>query len=249
MKSSAVKTRPPPAGGSPLSRFEPVRAWVFDLDNTLYPAHVDVYPQVEQRIRDYVERLLRTTPEEAHRIQKEFQERYGATLTGLVSEHGVSPDDFLEYVHDIDHSSIQPDPRLAEAIALLPGKKYILTNGSKRHAEKVGARLGFTHEFEEIFDIAWAGHLPKPSPAVYDRLLVEIEVEPYAVALFEDLARNLLVPRRLGMVSTLVVPHGTREVVVELGEHGSSTSEADFVTDDLGAFLGRVLAQLRAVRT
>ncbi|MCC6982209.1 MAG: pyrimidine 5'-nucleotidase [Bauldia sp.] len=247
MKASAVKARPPPEGSSPLSRFEDVRAWVFDLDNTLYPAHVDVYPQVEQRIRDYVQRLLHTTPGEAHRIQKEFQERFGATLTGLVAEYGVSPDDFLEYVHDIDHSSIQPDKVLAESIALLPGKKYILTNGSRRHAEKVGERLGITDEFEEIFDIAWAGHLPKPSPQVYDRLLVEIAVEPHAAALFEDLTRNLIVPRRLGMVTTLVVPPGTREVVLELGEDGPGRSEADFVTDNLGAFLGRVLARLRGV--
>jgi putative hydrolase of the HAD superfamily len=247
MKSNAVKARPPPDGGSPLSRFDDVRAWVFDLDNTLYPAHVDVYPQVERRIRDYVERLLHTTPEEAFRIQKEFQDRYGATLTGLVSEYGVSPDDFLEYVHDIDRSSIERNPVLAESIALLPGKKYILTNGSRLHAEKVAERLGITDEFEAIFDIAWAGHLPKPSPQVYDRLLVEIQVEPHAVALFEDLARNLIVPRRLGMVTTLVVPPGTREVVLELSEDESTGSEADFVTDNLGAFLGRVLARLRKV--
>ncbi len=244
MKSSAVKARPPSAGGASLSRFRPVTAWVFDLDNTLYPAHVDVYPQVEKRIRDYVERLLHTGPDEAHRIQKEFQDRYGATLTGLVAEYGITPDDFLEYVHDIDHSSIEANPLLAERIAALPGKKYILTNGSKRHAEKVGERLGVTGQFDEIFDIAWAGHLPKPSPAVYERLLGEIKVEPGAVALFEDLARNLIVPNRLAMVTTLVVPPGTREVVLKLRDDANGSNEADFVTDNLAAFLGRVLAKL-----
>jgi putative hydrolase of the HAD superfamily len=244
MKSGAAQARPPPKGGPDLSRFRSVRAWVFDLDNTLYPAHTDIYPQVERRIRDYVQRLLHTSPDEALRVQREFQDRYGATLVGLVSEYGVSPDDFLEYVHDIDHSSIQPDPRLAGAIARLPGKKYILTNGSRRHAERVGERLGFSHEFDAIFDIAWAGHLPKPSPQVYERLLQAIQHEPKEAAIFEDLARNLIVPRRLGMVSTLVVPPGTREVVVRLAGDGTGGSEADFVTDNLGGFLGRVLAQL-----
>src|SRR5690606_11542199 len=103
---------------------------VFDLDNTLYPRHTNLFAQVDRRIRDYVERLLAVPPEEAHRIQKDYYRRYGTTLRGLMVEHGIRPDDFLEYVHDIDHSPVEADPALAAAIAGLPGRKFILTNGS-----------------------------------------------------------------------------------------------------------------------
>ena len=144
-------------------RFDNVGAWVFDLDNTLYPRHTNIYAQVDGRIHDYVQRLLNLPHDEAQRLQKDYYRRYGTTLRGLMIEHGVTPDDFLEYVHDIDHSPIVPDPQLGAAIERLPGRKFILTNGSRRHAESVAERLGITRHFEEIFDIVWSELLPKPN--------------------------------------------------------------------------------------
>lgn len=228
-----------------LARFAGVRAWIFDLDNTLYPSGNGVFPQVQARIGEYVQRLFNITPEAAHKIQRDLLERYGATLPGLVAEHGIDADAFLEYVHDIDHSMLKPDPRLASAIGSLPGRRFILTNGSRSHAEKVAAALGFTSEFEDVFDIVWAGHLPKPSPQVYDQLIRQTKIEPAASAMFEDLTRNLIVPRRLGMAATLVVPPGTAgifgETMDRTGKEGLA-EEVDFVTDDLAGFLEAVLA-------
>ncbi|MFO1184682.1 MAG: pyrimidine 5'-nucleotidase [Bauldia sp.] len=223
-----------------LGRFGNIRAWVFDLDNTLYHAANAVLPQVEVRMRDYIARRLGVTPERAELLREDFYDRYGATLAGLVAEHRIEPDEFLAYVHDIDHSSLQPDPALAAAIAALPGKRFILTNGPMKHAETVAAALGVGESFHDIFDIAWAGYLPKPSPETYRRLLKRTRIAATKTAIFDDLTRNLLVPRQLGMATTLVVPSHTAPVFA------AESAEFDFVTDDLPQFLRGVSAALRA---
>jgi len=239
---------PPKVGGAAeaardFSAFGDVDAWVFDLDNTLYPRHANLYVQVDRRIRDYVERLLALSPDEAQRVQKDYYRRYGTTLRGLMEEHGITPDDFLEYVHDIDHSPIEADPVLATAIAGLPGRKFILTNGSRAHAEKVAARLGFTTQFDDIFDIVRSDLLPKPNRATYDRFIERAGVTPARAAMFEDLSRNLVVPKALGMRTVLVIPNGTREVFHEDWEmEGRDAEHVDYLTDDLGGFLSSLLA-------
>ena len=229
-----------------LRRFATVSVWVFDLDNTLYPRHVNLFQQVDKRIRDYVGQLLDIGPEEAQRVQKDYYQRYGTTLRGLMEEHGIQPDDFLEYVHDIDHSVVKADPRLAAAIAGLPGRKFIFTNGSRAHAEKVAERLGIPDHFEEIFDIVSSELLPKPNRETYDLFLRSTGVDPVRAAMFEDLARNLEVPKALGMATVLVVPHGTREVLTEDWElEGRDAPHVEFVTDDLASFIEAVLAVRR----
>jgi putative hydrolase of the HAD superfamily len=233
-----------------LSRFAAVRSWIFDLDNTLYPRHTNLFAQVDVRIRDYVQRLLDLPPEDAQVLQRDYYRRYGTTLRGLMVEHGITPDDFLEYVHDIDHSPVEADPRLASAIARLPGRRFIFTNGSRLHAEKVMARLGLGPDFEDIFDIVRAELLPKPHPDTYARFLAESGVAPEGAAMFEDLARNLEVPKALGMATVLIVPRGTEEVLAETWEtEGSEGAHIDYLTDDLGTFLTRIVDGLDAAAT
>ncbi len=228
--------------GTDLGRFAAVDAWVFDLDNTLYPRHIDLFAQVDRRIREFVGRLLSLPPEEAQRVQKDYYQRYGTTLRGLMEEHGIKPDDFLEYVHDIDHSPVLADPRLGSAIERLPGRKFILTNGSRAHAEKVAERLGITRHFEDIFDIVRSDLLPKPNAATYDRFVAATGITASKGAMFEDLARNLAAPHALGMATVLVAPAGTREVLTEDWEmEGRDAPHVDFVTDDLAHFLEDVL--------
>jgi putative hydrolase of the HAD superfamily len=225
-----------------LDRFGAVDAWVFDLDNTLYPRHIDLFAQVDRRIREYVGQLLGLPPEEAQRVQKAYYRRYGTTLRGLMEEHGIRPDDFLEYVHDIDHTPVKADERLGSAIERLPGRKFILTNGSRAHAEKVAGRLGITRHFEDIFDIVRSELLPKPNAATYDRFVAATGIAPGKAAMFEDLARNLAVPHTLGMATVLVAPQGTQEVLTEDWEmEGRDAPHVDFVTDDLAHFLEDVL--------
>jgi putative hydrolase of the HAD superfamily len=228
---------------SPSRQFDHVETWVFDLDNTLYPHHVNLWQQVDQRIRDYVMQMLDLGQEEAFRLQKDYYKRYGTTMRGLMTEHGLKHDDFLDFVHQIDHSPLEPNPELGAAIAQLPGRKLILTNGTRHHANAVLARLGFGDHFEDIFDIIAAELEPKPARATYDRFLELHQVDPTKAVMFEDLARNLAVPHALGMATVLVVPDGTREVFREDWElAGRNDPHVDHVTDNLTGFLTTLIA-------
>jgi putative hydrolase of the HAD superfamily len=230
-----------PHAETDMAAFASVEAWIFDLDNTLYPRSTDLFRQVDQRIRAYVQKLLKVDEAEAEHIQRGFYRDHGTTLRGLMLHHEVDPDEFLEFVHDIDHAAVQPDPTLGAALLRLPGKKYIFTNGSRRHAEKVAERLGFPSHFEDIFDIVAANLLPKPERATYDLFVSRFGIQPERAAMFEDLARNLVVPKAVGMTTVLVVPSGTREVFHDAWElEGRDDNHVDFVTDDLGRFVGRI---------
>jgi len=158
-----------------------------------------------------------------------------------MTEHGVRADDYLAYVHQIDHSPLQPNPAMGAAIARLPGRKLILTNGSTDHAAKVLQRLGLAAHFEAVFDIIAAELEPKPAPQTYRRFLARHGVDPRKSAMFEDLARNLVVPHQLGMATVLVVPDGSQQVVREDWElEGRDAAHVDHVTDDLTGFLQRL---------
>jgi len=221
--------------------FHAVDTWVFDLDNTLYPHHVNLWQQVDERIRDYIAAFLQIPPAEAFRVQKEYYKRYGTSMRGLMTEHGMAPDDFLDFVHQIDHSPLEPNPTLGRAIARLPGRKLILTNGTRRHAQAVLARLELEQHFDDVFDIVAAELEPKPSPQTYARFLKAHAVDPARAAMFEDLARNLEVPHALGMTTVLVVPEHTREVFREDWElEGRDAPHVDHVTEDLAGFLERL---------
>ena len=218
--------------------FKHIATWVFDLDNTLYPHHLNLWQQVDERIRDYIVDFLKVTRDEAFRLQKDYYRRYGTTMRGLMEEHGLEPDQFLEIVHQIDHSPLQPDPALGAAIAELPGRKFILTNGTRHHADAVMRRLGIEKHFDDVFDIKAAEFEPKPQPRVYERFLAHHKVDPARAAIFEDLSRNLEVPHALGMTTVLVVPEGARAVLREEWElAGRESPHVDHVTDDLAGFL------------
>jgi len=227
--------------------FSHVDTWVFDLDNTLYPRHLNLWQQVDERIRDYVAKFLDVGREEAFRVQKDYYRRYGTTMRGLMTEHGLDPDDFLDFVHEIDHSPLTPNPVLGAAIEALPGRKLILTNGTRRHADAVTRRLAIDHHFEGVFDIVAAELEPKPAAQTYDRFLAAHGVDPARAAMFEDLARNLAVPHALGMTTVLVVPLGTREVFRESWElEGPGEPHVDHVTDDLAGFLEQIVPRASA---
>ena len=221
--------------------FAHVETWVFDLDNTLYPHHVNLWQQVDARIDEFVGNWLKISPEEARRLQKDYYLRYGTTMRGMMTEHGVQADDYLAYVHKIDHSPLEPNPAMGAAIAKLPGRKLILTNGSVDHVDAVLGRLGIGHHFDGVFDIIAADLEPKPAPQTYQKFLRLHDVDPAKAAMFEDLARNLVVPHELGMTTVLVVPDGSQEVVRETWElEGRDAAHVDHVTDDLTGFLQRL---------
>ena len=241
MKSGNSESQPSAKGaarGGGKPDFGRIETWVFDLDNTLYPHDVNLWQQVDERIRDYIVDFLKISRDEALRLQKDYYRRYGTTMRGLMEEHRVEPDRFLEMVHQIDHSPLIPNPALGAAIAELPGRKFVLTNGTRRHADAVMRRLEIERHFEDVFDIKAAELEPKPRPAAYQRFLARHGVDPRRSAIFEDLARNLEVPHALGMITVLVVPEGSAVVLREEWElAGRDAAHVDHVTDNLAGFL------------
>jgi putative hydrolase of the HAD superfamily len=226
--------------------FGHVNAWVFDLDNTLYPHHL-LWQQVDDRIRSFIVDFLKVSPDEAFKVQKDYYKRYGTTMRGLMTENALKHEDYLEYVHEIDHSVLEPNPPLGAMLQKLPGRKLILTNGTRKHADAVMSKLGIHEHFEDVFDIV-AGELePKPSARMYERFLEKHDVDPAKAAMFEDLARNLAVPHAMGMTTVLVVPTPDNKVIRETWElQGRDDPHIDHVTDDLTGFLQKVLATVKS---
>ncbi|MEJ2125267.1 MAG: pyrimidine 5'-nucleotidase [Alphaproteobacteria bacterium] len=228
------------------NNFEPfahVDTWVFDLDNTLYSPECALFVQIDKRMNAFLREMFEVGHEEAHRIQKHYYHKYGTTLSGLMKEHNLAPEGFLEYVHDIDLSSVPEAPALGQAIERLPGRKFVFTNGSRKHAERVAAKLGVLQHFDDLFDIVASDYTPKPAPVAYARFLKAHGVEAKSAAMFEDLPHNLENPHALGMTTVLV-----RSV---FGEHPSQQAfnamkakpqHIHHVTDDLAVFLEDVLS-------
>ncbi len=229
------------------ARFAHVTDWVFDLDNTLYPHRTNLFSQIDVRMTAYVSELLQLPRDEARKLQKELYRDYGTTMNGLIVRHGIDPDDFLNKVHDIDYSWVAPDPALGSAIRKLPGRKFIFTNGGRRHAERTARQLGILDHFDDIFDIVAADLTPKPAAATYDKFVGLHRVDAKNAVMFEDLARNLEVPKKLGMTTVLIVPNNFEPTFSEIWERDvDNDDDVDFVTDDLATFLDTVLAGLRA---
>ena len=230
--------------------FAAVETWVFDLDNTLYPAECDLFAEVDRRMGAFIAAFLNVGLSEARRVQKRYYRDHGTTLRGLMSEHQVDPLRFLDYVHDIDLSPVAPDRSLTAAIAALPGRKFILTNGTRAHAEKVARRIGVLEHFDDIFDIAAGGFVPKPDPVFYQRFVERFSIAPERAVIFEDLSRNLQAPSALGMTTVLVKvagrPHpDAREDWIPQDD---SAAHVHHVTEDLAGFLGEILGALNGVR-
>ena len=205
--------------------------WIFDLDNTLYPASCRLFDQVEQRIGLYIEQLLGIDSTAAKTLQKQYFRDHKTTLNGLIVNHRIDPHDFLEFVHRIDHSRVSPDPRLDRVLALLPGRKFVFTNGSVDHAAKVMGRLGIQRHFSDVFDIAAAGFTPKPEPAPYLDLLKRHAIEATQAVMIDDMPRNLAPAAALGMTTVWV------RTDIEWAQRPDEADYIHHVTDDLSAWL------------
>jgi putative hydrolase of the HAD superfamily len=216
-----------------------VRDWIFDLDNTLYPASCNLFDQVDRRIGEFIARLLDLGPEEARLLQKAYFREHGTTLRGLMTVHGIEPAAFLDYVHDIDVGPVPPNPRLAAALRALDGRKVVFTNGSTAHAARILERLGIQGAFADIVDIVACDYLPKPDPAPYARLVGRLGLDPRAAAMVEDIPRNLAPAHALGM-TTVLVHTGTPWSLA-----ADDLPFVDHRTDDLTAWLEAVVAARR----
>ncbi|MCZ4281596.1 pyrimidine 5'-nucleotidase [Kiloniella laminariae] len=214
--------------------------WLFDLDNTLYPASSRLFDQIEQRMGSFIEQYLGLDPVAAKTVQKDYFKRYGTTLKGLMVNHGLAPNEYLDYVHDIDFSVIRQNQDLSNALERLPGRKLIFTNASNIHATNVMNQLGVLHLFEEIYDIADADYIPKPAQFPYDDLIKKHGIDPKQSVFFEDSAKNLEPAAAMGMTTVWVRTDTEWAAHGATSENGERSSFIHHETDDLITWLNNL---------
>ena len=208
--------------------FHHVRAWVFDLDNTLYPPSARLFDQIEVRMTAFVMQALGVERGEADRLRRHYWQLYGTTLAGLMHEHDVDPAPYLTDVHDIALDHLDPDPELRAGIAALPGRRIVYTNGSAPYAERVIAARGLDGLFDAVYGVEHAGFRPKPERAAFETVFARDGIEPGRAAMFEDDPRNLAAPHQMGMRTVHVAPEP--EPADHIHHH----------TADLAGFLARL---------
>ncbi|MEM7569383.1 MAG: pyrimidine 5'-nucleotidase [Pseudomonadota bacterium] len=197
--------------------------WIIDLDNTLYPADSHLFDQIDVRMGRYIADMFDVDRVEARRIQKDYFVRYGTTLSGLIDQHDIDPHPFLEFVHDIDVTLIPQDPHLKDALMALPGKRYIYTNGSYGHAERVLDHLKLSDAFDGIFDIAAAQFEAKPALSAMERCVETFNVNPATSTMIDDMAKNLEPAAALGM-HTVWIDTGSPWAAAGQGPHIKETA-------------------------
>lgn len=218
-------------------RFAHITDWIFDLDNTLYPASTRLFDLIDERMSAYVQRLLGCDPVEARRVQKTYFREHGTTLAGLMTNHGVDPHHFLDDVHDIALNRVARDERLGEALRRLPGRRFVFTNGNAGYAERVLAAIGIGEDFHGLVDIHACGYRPKPDAHGYGLLVDGFGIDPIRAVLVEDMAKNLTPAKALGM-TTVWVNNGS-----EHGDHLADPAAIDHEIVDVADWLTSILEE------
>ena len=217
-----------------MKELQIVKYWIFDLDNTLYSGKTKVFEQVDKKMSKYISEKLNISIDEAKKIQKNYFHEYNTTLNGMIKNHKIDANEFLEFVHDIDIDFLKKDLKLIEEFKRLDGKKFIFTNGSKKHALNVTRRIGIEQYFDDIFDIVESDFVPKPALKPYKKLVEKHKIDPNLCVFVEDIARNLKPAYEMGM----------KTVWIENDEPWASKfSDSDFVnyrTKNLSEFLKKI---------
>jgi len=216
-----------------------IEHWLFDLDDTIYPASSGLFRHVSARITRRIGELLGLPEDAARSVQRAYWRQYGTSLRGLVVEHGVDPEPFLAYVHDVPVEDVlTPDPELAAMLRALPGERHVFTNGPSEFAERVLARLGARDAFTHLFDIRHAAFVPKPDPVPYVRALARLGANPARIVLVDDAPQNVVQGRAMGLRTVwLRSPHsvagGSAGNSVALGGETAEGSAADVTIERL----------------
>jgi putative hydrolase of the HAD superfamily len=224
--------------GCPLGAVE---TWVFDLDNTLYPASSGLFPLVQVRMNEYIGNLLGVSLEEAKALRAQYFREHGTTMHGLMAIHRIDPHEFMAFVHDVDLSCVPANPALAAALGGLAGRKLIYTNGSVPHAENLLRHLSISHYFDDIFDIVASDFAPKPAMAPLRVFVDRFGVKPTGALMVEDMAKNLVPAAAIGMTTAWV------KTGVDWAAIASEADHINYVVDDLTGFLAAAAAAEREV--
>ena len=211
--------------------------WIFDLDNTVYDIKLALFSKISSRITEYIIRALSITREEANLVRSNMYKKYGLTLTGLMREYGISPDEYLEYIHDVSHPELKYDEQLKLNLSNLAGRKFIYTNASRDHAKNILSAMGIATEFEKILDIKATGYLPKPDPKSYDIMLKSFGISANEIGnsiFIEDTAKNLKPAKLLGLKTVWI------ENDFNLQDYRQHSGSVDYKYSDLNSFLNDI---------
>ena len=218
-----------------------IKHWVFDLDNTLYPASSNLFSKIDVKMKKFIIKNLNVSPDEAHSIQKKYYFKYGTTLAGLMKNHNVKPREFLDYVHNIDVSSLNEDLKLKKILKSLSGNKYIYTNGSKSHAINVMKRLGINNSITKIFDIENASYIPKPSMTSLKRFMKKFNIKAEEAIFFEDIPKNLINPKKVGFQTVLIKNNSHPDNNTDILDKEKMQHDfVDYISFDIAASLEKI---------
>ena len=212
---------------------EKINTWIFDLDNTLYAADSGVFQQVHKLMGEFISKNLNMDMPEAKKLQAKYYKQHGTTLRGLMDNHGIDPDYFLDEVHRLDYSIVSPNEMLNQELHKLDGRKIIYTNANEKHAIDVLERIGLSNFFNEIFDIKMANYIPKPELKPYEQLINLFDINPKTSAMFDDIAKNL-VPAKKVKFTSVWIDAGYENFSDDIQ---ASKKYLDFQTRDLSLFL------------
>ena len=178
--------------------------WIFDLDNTMYDINLGLFKKISNRITDFIMSKYSLDIDQARKIQKEYYLKYGLTLRGLIVEKKLEPEEFLDYVHDVEHPELEKNDQLISKIRILEGKKIIFTNATSKHAKKILKILELEHDFDQIIDIKDLEYIPKPDKRSYKKLLECLNLNKENLdktIFFEDTVKNLIPAKELGITT------------------------------------------------
>ena len=177
---------------------EKINTWIFDLDNTLYSADSGIFQQVHQLMGEFISNNLNMEISEAKKLQSKYYKQHGTTLRGMMDNHGVDPDYFLDEVHRLDYSIVGPNQLLNDELEKLEGRKIIYTNANEKHVLDVLKRINLSDYFDEIFDIKLANYIPKPEIKPYEQIIELFKIDASSSAMFDDIAKNLVPAKKVG---------------------------------------------------
>jgi len=220
-----------------LAALRNIDSWIFDLDNSLYPASCDLFALIDKRMGEFIMGLLGCDAAEARRVQKGYFHEHGTTLAGLMASHGTDPREFLDFVHDIDLARLSADPRVVAALDRLPGRKFVFTNGDEAYARRVLDRLGLASAFDGLHDIHAMDYVPKPDPRAYEAMCARYGIDPKRALFVEDMARNLEPAKALG-ITTVWVDNGS-----EQAGRDADPAFIDYRTSDIAEWLTQIVEE------
>jgi putative hydrolase of the HAD superfamily len=217
-----------------MRELKKIKYWLFDLDNTLYSGDTKVFDQVDKKMSSFISEKLNVSLEDAKKIQKNYFHEYNTTLNGMIKNHNINAEEFLEFVHDVDLNFLEKNQNLQNELTNLVGKKYIFTNGSKAHASNVTKRIGIENLFEGVFDIVDSDFIPKPSIEPYKKIIQKYGIDPEYCIFIEDIARNLKPAYELGMKTVWIKNNEPWAAKF------SNENFINYKTDNLAEFLRRI---------